>query len=131
MKYLLDTVVFLWSLDAQENLNDRALAILQNRHEEIFLSPVVSWEMVIKAARGKLKLSRPAEDMVQRSFTEFGTRALPITHSHSLAVAQLPPLHSDLFDRMLVAQARSEKMILMTADPILEKYPVETLWCGK
>lgn len=131
MRYLLDTVIFLWSLDAQRNLNDRALAILQNRQEEVFLSPVVTWEMVIKVACGKLKLSRPADDMVQRAFTEFRTRALPITHSHSLAVAQLPPLHSDPFDRMLVAQARSEKMVLMTADPILEKYPVETLWCGR
>lgn len=131
MRYLLDTVIFLWSLDAQRNLNDRALAILQNRQEEVFLSPVVTWEMVIKVARGKLKLARPPDDIVQRAFTEFRARALPITHSHSLAVAQLPPLHSDPFDRMLVAQARSEKMVLMTADPILEKYPVETLWCGR
>lgn len=131
MRYLLDTVAFLWSLDAQQNLNNRALAILQNRHEEVFLSTVVSWEMVIKVARGKLRLSRPAEEMVQRAFTEFGIHALPITHLHSLAVAQLPPLHNDPFDRMLVAQARSEKMILMTADPILEKYPVETLWCAR
>lgn len=131
MRYLLDTVAFLWSLDAQQNLNNRALAILQNRHEELFLSTVVSWEMVIKVARGKLRLSSPAEEMVHRAFTEFGIQALPITHLHSLAVAQLPPLHSDPFDRMLVAQARSEKMVLMTADPILEKYPVETLWCAR
>jgi PIN domain nuclease of toxin-antitoxin system len=131
MRYLLDTVAFLWSLDEQQNLNNRALAILHNRHEEVFLSPVVSWEMVIKVSRGKLKLSRPAEDMVQRAFAEFGVRALPITHSHSLAVAQLPPVHNDPFDRMLVAQARSEHMVLMTADPVLEKYPVETLWCAR
>jgi PIN domain nuclease of toxin-antitoxin system len=69
--------------------------------------------------------------MVQRAFAEFGVRALPITHSHSLAVAQLPPVHNDPFDRMLVAQARSEHMVLMTADPVLEKYPVETLWCAR
>jgi len=131
MRYLLDTVVFLWALDRRENLNDRALAILQNRHEEVFLSAVVTWEMVIKVSRGKLKLSRPAGDMVQRAFTEFVARHLPITHFHSLAVAQLPPVHNDPFDRMLVAQARSENLILMTADSILEKYPVETLWCGK
>jgi len=131
MKYLLDTAVFLWGLDEQHKLNTRAQDILQNRNEEIFLSPIVSWEIVIKQARGKLKLARPTADMVQRAFTEFGARSLPITHLHSLALAQLPPLHSDPFDRMLVAQARSENMVLMTADSLLQNYPLETLWCGK
>jgi PIN domain nuclease of toxin-antitoxin system len=131
MKYLLDTAVFLWSLDAQQKLNERAQAVLENRTEEIFVSSVVSWEIVIKVARGKLTLARSIGEMLNLAFTQFGSRSLPITHTHSLALVELPPVHSDPFDRMLIAQARSEKMVLMTADSVIEKYPVETLWCKR
>lgn len=131
MKYLLDTVIFLWSLNSPEKLNQRAQRVLETETDGIYLSPVSSWEVVIKYARGKLTLPKPPEELLPEAVARFASRDLPITHLHSLAVALLPPLHNDPFDRMLVAQARSEKMILMTADPILEKYPVETLWCGK
>ena len=131
MKYLLDTVIFLWSLHSPEKLNRQAQHVLETETDGIYLSHVSSWEVVIKYARGKLMLPRPPEELLPEAVANFEGRALPITHSHSLAIAQLPPLHSDPFDRMLVAQARSEKMVLMTADPILEKYPVETLWCGR
>lgn len=131
MRYLLDTVVFLWGLDAPHHLNKNARQILESREEEIFLSAVALWEMVIKAASGKLRLSRPVGDMIQRAFTEFGARSLPIQHAHCLALAELPPLHNDPFDRMLAAQARTENMVLMTADAMLERYPIEALWCGK
>lgn len=131
MKYLLDTVVFLWVLDAQHNLNKAAQKILQDRAQQIFLSSVVSWEMVIKMSRGKLKLSRSPAEMLQRAFTELGAQSLPVTHVHTLELTGLPALHNDPFDRMLVAQARAEGMILMTADSLLQNYPVQTLSCGK
>lgn len=131
MKYLLDTAVFLWSVDAQQKLNSRAKQVLENRDDEIFLSPVVSWEIVIKVSRGKLTLARPVGETLNLAFAEFGIQSLPITHAHSLALVGLPSVHNDPFDRMLVAQAKSEGMILMTADAALEKYPVEILWCGK
>jgi PIN domain nuclease of toxin-antitoxin system len=81
--------------------------------------------------RGKLNLPRPPEELLPEAVARFGSRSLPITHCRSLALAQLPALHSDPFDRMLVAQARSENMVLMTANSLLQNYPVETLWCGK
>ncbi len=131
MKYLLDTAVLLWSVDDQQRLNARTRQILENRNEEIFLSPVVSWEIVIKVTRGKLTLARTASETLNLAFAKFGMRSLPITHAHSLALGELPLVHNDPFDRMLVAQARNEGMVLMTADAILEKYPIEILWCGK
>ena len=131
MTYLLDTVVFLWGLNAPHHLNKTARQILENREEEIFLSPVASWEIAIKAGLGKLKLSMPVKDMIERAFTDFGARSLPIQHAHCLALAELPPLHNDPFDRMLAAQARSENMVLMTPNPMLERYPIDALWCGK
>jgi PIN domain nuclease of toxin-antitoxin system len=131
MKYLLDTAVFLWSVDAPQRLNVRAREVLEDRDEEIFLSPVVCWEIVIKVARGKLTLSRPTSEMLNMAFARFGISSLPVTHAHSLALGELPPVHNDPFDRMLVAQAKNEGMVLMTCDATLEKYPVETMWCGK
>jgi PIN domain nuclease of toxin-antitoxin system len=131
MKYLLDTAVLLWSVDDQQRLNERTRQILENRDEEIFLSPVVSWEIVIKVTRGKLTLVRTVSETINLAFEKFGMRALPITHAHSLTLGELPPVHNDPFDRMLVAQAKNEGMVLMTTDALLERYPVEILWCGK
>jgi PIN domain nuclease of toxin-antitoxin system len=131
VKYLLDTAVFLWSVDAQQRLNARTKQILESREEEIFLSPVVSWEIVFKVNRGKLTLARSASETLNLAFAKFGMRSLPVTHAHSLTLGELPPFHHDPFDRMLVAQAKNEGMVLMTADATLEKYPVDILWCGK
>lgn len=131
MRYLLDTSILLWSVDAEQHLNPRAKATLEDGSEELFLSPVVSWEIVIKVSRGKLTLARTIQETLSLAFDRFGLQSLAITHDHSLALGQLPPIHNDPFDRMLVAQARSENITLMTADETLTKYPVEVLWCGK
>lgn len=131
MKYLFDTAAFLWSVDAAERLNTGARAILESSNEEIFLSPVVSWEIMIKVMRGKLTLTRSVDETLKLAFSKFGMQSQPITHAHCLALSELPLIHNDPFDRMLVAQARCEKLILVTADEILKTYPVEILWCGR
>jgi PIN domain nuclease of toxin-antitoxin system len=131
MKYLLDTVIFLWSQGALDKLNRNALELLADRKQEIYLSAASSWEMGIKVALGKLQLPEPAASYVPKRLSVEGIRPLVITHSHALAVGELPPHHQDPFDRMLIAQARSENMVLMTADPVFSKYAVDTLWCGR
>jgi len=131
MKYLLDTVAFLWSVDAQDRLNTRTRETLENPDAELFLSPVVSWEIVIKVARGKLTLARSVNETLNLAFAKFAMHVQPIMHAHSLALAELPHIHNDPFDRMLVAQARCENQVLVTADEELKEYPVEILWCGK
>jgi PIN domain nuclease of toxin-antitoxin system len=131
MKYLLDTVIFLWSQGAPERLNDRALHLLADGKQKIYLSAASSWEMGIKTALGKLHLPEPVASYIPKRLGLGGIRPLVITHFHALAVAQLPSYHQDPFDRMLIAQARSENMALMTADPVFSKYPVDTVWCGK
>ena len=131
MKYLLDTAAFLWSVDAQARLNTRAREILENPEAELFLSTVVSWEIMIKVARGRLTLARSVSETLNLAVAKFNMHALPITHAHSLALAELPLIHNDPFDRMLVAQARCENQVLVTADETLKQYPLEILWCGK
>jgi PIN domain nuclease of toxin-antitoxin system len=97
----------------------------------VSLSAVTSWEIAIKSAAGKLKLPESPTSYVPRRMADQGLRPLPVSHPHALAVFTLPLHHRDPFDRLLIAQARLEDMILVTADRIIEKYPVEILWAGR
>ena len=131
MKYLLDTNVWLWSLWEPERIARKAREEIADMSQAVFLSAVTSWEVAIKAAGGKLKLPEPPNSYVPRRMADQGIRPLPVSHPHALAVFGLPAHHRDPFDRMLVAQAQIEDMILVTADRILEKYPIEILWAGR
>jgi PIN domain nuclease of toxin-antitoxin system len=130
MKFLLDTSIFLFSLDAFHRLNDQAQKVLAGG-EEIYLSSASSWEIVVKHGIGKLRLPKPPTEVIRTALIANAIRAIPITLSHSLALQGLPWHHKDPFDRMLVAQAQHEGMVLMTEDDEIRRYPVEILWCGR
>lgn len=130
MKYLLDTEVFLWSLDRFERLNDVAQNILKSG-QEIFLSAASSWEIVIKAGLGKLNLPKAPALLLPEAMANFAVQPLFISHPHTLAISELPNHHKDPFDRLLIAQAVSEGMTLMTADAVCRKYPVQILWASR
>jgi PIN domain nuclease of toxin-antitoxin system len=131
MKYLLDTGIFLWSLGGVGRLNRRARELLTENKEEVYLSAASSWEITIKVALGKFQLPDPPQKYVPERMAMQGFRPLSITHAHTLAVSVLPNHHRDPFDRLLIAQARTEGMTLMTADALCTRYPVEVFWCGK
>ena len=131
MSYLLDTNVFVWLLKEPEKLNRKALDLLEDESQSVFLSSVTSWEVAIKFAIGRLTLPKEPDALFTEVFERFSFQPLAITHAHSLAVGELVFHHRDPFDRMLVAQARCEKLVLLTADSMFEKYPVDILWCGK
>jgi PIN domain nuclease of toxin-antitoxin system len=131
MKYLLDTSVWLWTLWDPERIARKAREEIANMSHSVFVSAVTSWEIAIKTAAGKLALPEPPASYVPRRMADQGLRPLAVTHPHALAVFALPPHHRDPFDRLLVAQAQLEDMILVTSDRILEKYPVEILWAGR
>lgn len=130
MKYLLDTEIFLWSLGRFEEMSDEAMNVLTTG-KELFFSAASSWEIAIKAALRKLNLPKVPSALIPEVMIVFGIQPLSISHPHALAVGELPHHHKDPFDRLLIAQARSEGMTLMTADSMCVKYPVEILWCGK
>jgi PIN domain nuclease of toxin-antitoxin system len=91
---------------------------------------VSSWEIAIKYALGRLPLPEPPQLYVPSRMRAIGAVALPIEHSHALAVAALDPLHSDPFDRLLVAQAGLLDVPILTADATIAQYPVRTLLVG-
>lgn len=131
MKYLLDTSVFLWSLGASHKLNQRAKELFSEAGADLYLSAASTWEIAIKFALRTLKLPAVPRAFVPEVMRLWALHALEITHTHALAAGELPKHHRDPFDRMLIAQARSEGMVLLTADPIFSKYDVETLWCAQ
>jgi PIN domain nuclease of toxin-antitoxin system len=93
----------------------------------LLLSAASSWEIAIKYALGRLALPEPPDFYVPSRMRAIGAQAIPVEHSHALAVASLPQLHRDPFDRMLVAQASVTGAAILTADPALTRYPAETV----
>lgn len=130
MKYLLDTGILIHSQMAPLRLNRQAIDLLQDSSSELFISAASSWEIAIKAGTGKLVLPERPSEFVIRAIQLMSLRSLDITHSHVAALEKLPNYHRDPFDRMLIAQAQAEGLVLLTADHNFEKYAVKTFWCG-
>ncbi|HEY0702244.1 MAG TPA: type II toxin-antitoxin system VapC family toxin [Candidatus Acidoferrales bacterium] len=131
MKYLLDTGIWLWSVSAVDRLNQKAKAFIQEGEDELYFSAVSTWEISIKAATGKLRLPEPPVDYVPSRLSSQRIQNLSITSVHALGVYSLPRHHDDPFDRMLIAQARAEKMTILTADRAFRSYDVPVFWCGR
>jgi PIN domain nuclease of toxin-antitoxin system len=122
MTLLLDTHIALWAITGDATLGEDFLDRL--RHDpDIFLSPVSLWEITIKQATAKL--AGPA-DLAER-VRDMGFRELPVTHAHAIAAGRLPPHHRDPFDRMLVAQAVTEGLTLVSRDESIALYDVDIL----
>ena len=128
MRLLLDTNVLLWWLNDAARIRPEVIAVIAEPENEAFVSAASAWEIAIKFAIGKLSVPHP-RDWLPQQMAENRFRPLPIGHDHALAAADLPRLHSDPFDRMLVVQAKLGQLALVTADQGLAAYGVELLVC--
>lgn len=126
MNLLLDTQVFLWLQTEPERLGEH-LHLVEDRRNDLLVSAASSWEIAIKYQLGRLPLPEVPERYVPRRVRAIGAHAIAVEHSHALAVANLPALHRDPFDRLLVAQAVLLELTLVTADPIVAEYPAPTV----
>jgi PIN domain nuclease of toxin-antitoxin system len=120
---LVDTHVLLWALSSPESLSPLARAALVEPDNEVFVSAVTAWEISIKTAIGKLRAPSDLEQQVRR----LRFRPLPITFEHGLAVRDLPMIHRDPFDRMLIVQAKAHGLTLLTSDKAIMQYDVATM----
>ncbi len=122
MQLLLDTHLLVWAMGEPERLNPALVRLLEDPMNTPVFSVVSLWELVIK--RG---LDRPdfqlEPSLLRQALSEAGWRELPVEAHHVLAVVQLPPLHRDPFDRLLLAQAQADGLLLITADQQLAQYP--------
>ncbi len=121
--YLLDTHVVLWWLSDPTLLSDDARRVIEEGPNAIHVSSAAAWEMAIKKRLGRLDFPGNLEEVLRAS----RIRVLPIELRHALAVGDLPVHHQDPFDRMQVAQARLEDLVLITRDEAIGQYDVRVL----
>lgn len=126
MRLLLDTQVFLWLLADPERLGQH-LGTIQDPANDLLLSAASSWEIAVKVRLGRLRLPDIPQRYVPDRMRALGVEPLAVEHAHALVVAELPMLHRDPFDRLLVAQARHLRLSILTADDAIARYDVGTI----
>ncbi|MCF0071904.1 type II toxin-antitoxin system VapC family toxin [Dyadobacter sp. CY261] len=122
MKILLDTHILLWFLTDDERLRKAHIDLIDDKQNELFFSIGSLWEIAIKAGLFKLTIPNPIDSLVPAEI-----QLLDIRVSHLTAYQQLPIIHKDPFDRLLIAQARVENLGLLTDDEKFQHYPVKLL----
>lgn len=125
MRILLDTHTLLWALGTPKRLPKRVAAAIRDPANDVFVSAVSTWEITIKAAIGKIEAD--VAD-IAAAIEPAGCVELPVTVAHTLCLRGLPPHHRDPFDRLLVAQAVCDGLVLASRDPVFRAYEVEILW---
>ena len=128
MRLLTDTQTFIWIHDEPQKISRRALAELKKPTNELILSAVSLWELQIKIQISKFKFTDPLDIVVNEQIKINRFQLLPINFAHVLELEKLPFHHKDPFDRLLIAQANAEKMILVSSDSKFAAYPVNVLW---
>ncbi|MBA2368580.1 MAG: type II toxin-antitoxin system VapC family toxin [Candidatus Protochlamydia sp.] len=120
MKYLLDTHIILWWLTEPKRISSKAGKIIADKENIIFISSVSLWEMAIKKSIGRLTLPLNIVEILQAE----GFQIMSIGYEEALGISDLPPIHQDPFDRMLVMQAKLYNCVLITRDKNVMDYPV-------
>lgn len=128
MRLLLDTHVFLWWINGSSELTEKASQLIGDGKNELFLSAASCWEITIKAQLGKIDLPRKPDIFIPDQMSSNNIGSLPILASHTLQVFNLPPLHRDPFDRIIVAQSQLEAIPVITGDSLIHDYGVSTIW---
>ncbi len=128
MRILLDTHTFIWLSGKSTQLSAEAAKLIADPNNTLLLSLASMWEIQIKMGIGKLTLPKPLPDAIQELVLHNRLRLMPIELIHIYALATLPDHHRDPFDRLLIAQAVSENLPILTSDPLIARYPILTVW---
>lgn len=128
MKLLLDTHAFLWFVLNDPLLSADALRLIADPNNDILVSPASYWEIAIKISIGKYSLTEPIDVFFEREIATNQFAILPIQPRHVAPLSGLPFHHRDPFDRLLIAQAMTEQIPVVSADAAFDAYPVQRLW---
>ncbi len=128
MNLLLDTCTFVWLIADSPDLSPIARQIFSNPGNEVYLSTVSTWEIVIKHRLGRLPLPEPPQRFIPRQRELHEIRSLPLEEAAVLQLSRLPDYHKDPFDRILVCQAIAHGLTILTPDPAITQYPVQAVW---
>ncbi len=124
MRLLLDTQVFLWFISGDPRLPLRKIVAIRDLDNEVYLSVISLWEAIIKYPLGKLPLPQPPDVYLPLQRQRHQIASLPLDEASVCKLAELPPVHRDPFDRILIAQALANNLLIVTADDIFHQYPV-------
>jgi PIN domain nuclease of toxin-antitoxin system len=124
---LIDTHIFLWLFGQSNRISTNVLNLLRNQNNSVYFSAASSWEIAIKYGNGKLQLPDKPEIFIPDRVKKANFKLLDITHEHALAVASLPIIYKDPFDRLLITQANAENFSLLSADSIFDKNTVKLI----
>lgn len=125
MRLLIDTHIWLWLVTGSPRLSSAHRAAIGDPGNTVFFSVVSAWELGIKHRLGKLTIGRPLEDLLRVGLDGLGV--LDVRMAHVARTFELPAIHRDPFDRMLIAQALAEGLVLVTVDPMFDGYGVPVL----
>lgn len=128
MRLLLDTCTFLWIVSDAPELTDNARTLFHDPDNEISLSVVSAWEIMVKHSLGKLPLPAEPESFVREQRERHEINTLFLDESSVFHLSELPGIHRDPFDRMLICQAIEHDLGIMTPDPMINRYPVSVVW---
>jgi PIN domain nuclease of toxin-antitoxin system len=128
VRLLLDTHAFLWWVTDDDRLSERAGELIADGANDVYFSAASAWEIAIKAGLGRIRLPDEAWTFTPDQLERNAFQALPVHVAHAVAVITLPDVHRDPFDRMLVAQAITEGLTIVSADPELARYAVPVVW---
>ncbi len=128
MRAILDTQPFLWWNMDDPQLSQAAREFIRDGKNEVFLSAASAWEIAIKCAKGRLILPEVPGQYVADRMAAHHLQPLPVQISHALQAFNLPDLHQDPFDRLLVAQSQLEDLPILTADNLIPQYGVSVIW---
>ncbi len=128
MRVLLDSNVFLWAATKDRRLSAIAQAVLDDLGNELLLSSVTPWELGIKVSQGKLTLPSALPQFVRAAIADLLISEVSVSFLHGFRSAELPLIHRDPFDRMLVAQALVEGVPIVSSDRRLAAYGVAVIW---
>lgn len=128
MRFLLDTHTLLWSFNGSPSLSSRARRLIEDGNNEILVSAASAWEIATKVRLGKLPTGEELISELDRYLTRLGFDALPITLSHAVRAGRFPGEHRDPFDRMLISQAQTENLAIISNDRIFDAYHVQRVW---
>jgi len=128
MRALLDTHVFLWWITDDHHLPPHIHDIISDGNNELFLSAASCWEIAIKTQLGRITLPAKPDVFISNQMAINDIKGLPIQPSHALHIFNLPYLHRDPFDRIIVAQSQLERLPVITSDTQITQYKVDTIW---
>ncbi len=128
MRLLLDTCTFLWVTIGKKELSPGAIDAFVDPKNEVYLSSVSAWEIIVKYNSGKLPLPISPDKFITKERQRHMISSLDLSEQDTFHLSKLPALHKDPFDRMLVCQAIEHSLTILSPDPLISQYPIRCFW---